>query len=143
MRIRRAVPSDAAALERLFDAWGHPSPARAIGERLAALEALPRAEVLVAEIDGTVAGFVGVSAVPHLARHGSFARLTGLSVSAGHRRRGVGAALMRAAEDLARGWGCDRMEVTSSRSRAEAPGFYPALGYEDRSDRQARFVRQL
>ena len=67
----------------------------------------------------------------------------GLVVHAGHRRRGVGAALVRAAEDIARDWGCDRMEVTSRRSRAEAPGFYPALGYEDQSPRQARFIRPL
>ena len=60
-----------------------------------------------------------------------------------HRRRGVATALMRAAEDLARGWGCDRLELTSTRSRAEAPAFYAALGYEDRSARQARYVRLL
>jgi GNAT superfamily N-acetyltransferase len=55
----------------------------------------------------------------------------------------VATALVRAAEALAREWGCDRLEATSRRSRAEAPGFYPALGYEDVSPRSARYVREL
>ena len=40
-------------------------------------------------------------------------------------------------------WECDRLEATSTRSRAEAPGFYAALGYEDLSGRQARYARGL
>jgi GNAT superfamily N-acetyltransferase len=143
MQIRRARPEDAAGLVPLYAQWGYPQPAESIAERLALWARTERAEVLVAEVDAALAGMIGVSAAPHLALPGRFARLGGLSVDGAFRRRGVGAALMGAAEELAREWGCDRLEVTSSRSRAEAPAFYPALGYDDVCGRSARFIRPL
>ena len=143
MTIRRARVEDAAALVPLFADWNHAQPESVIAERLREWRATPRAAVLVAEVDGGVAGVVAVNATPHLARAGGFARLIGLVVSSGHRRRGIGAALVRAAEDLGREWGCDRLELTSTRHRAEAPGFYEALGYRDQSERQARYAREL
>jgi GNAT superfamily N-acetyltransferase len=141
--IRPARPGDAPALVGVFAHWGYAEPAEVIAARLAEWERTEHAAVLVAELDGKVAGLVAVSASPHLALPGRFARVAGLAVEAGFRRRGVGVALVRAAEELSREWGCDRVEITSSRSRPEAPGFYPSLGYEDRSERQARFIRQL
>jgi len=127
----------------LYEQWGYPQMAADVRERLALWADTPEAEVLVAEVDGALAGFIGVCTTPHLALPGRFARVAGLSVDAAFRRRGVGAALVGAAEELARSWGCDRVEITSSRSRPEAPRFYPALGYEDRCERSARFIRPL
>jgi ribosomal protein S18 acetylase RimI-like enzyme len=141
--IRAAHRDDADALVPLFEAWDHPQPAAMIAERLAEWQATPRAEILVAELDGSVGGVAAVCASPHLARPGRFARLVGLAVAEQCRRRGVASALMRAAEALAEEWECDRLELTSSRWREEAPAFYTALGYRDRSERQARYVREL
>jgi GNAT superfamily N-acetyltransferase len=143
MHIRRARSDDAPRLVALYEQWGYAQPAAAIAERLALWSETPEAEVLVAEIERALVGMVGVYAAPHLALPGRFGRIGGLSVDGHFRRRGVAAALMAAAEELARTWGCDRMEVTSSRSRAEAPEFYPALGYEDVCGRSARFIRPL
>jgi GNAT superfamily N-acetyltransferase len=143
VQIRCARPDDAAALVPLFAQWDHPQPAEVVEERIAVWAATPHAELLVASLDGAVAGLAGVAASPHLARPAANGRLMGLVVGDGFRRRGVGAALLRAAEDLARSWGCDRMEVTSSRTRAEAQAFYPALGYEEQSAVRARFIRPL
>jgi ribosomal protein S18 acetylase RimI-like enzyme len=141
--IRAAHAGDAPALVPIYAAWGHPQPAEVIADRLADWASTPHGRVLVADVDGAVAGVVAVAATPHLARPGRFARLVGLAVADGFRRRGVATALVRAAEAAARDWGCDRIELTSTRSRAEAPAFYAALGYEDRSERQARYVRPL
>ena len=143
MQIRAAQPDDASDLVPLFAAWEHPQPADVIAGRLAEWRETPRAEVLVAEIEGAVAGVAAVTASPHFARPGRFGRLIGLAVGTGFRRRGVGAALLRAAEELARSWGCDRLELTTSRWRDEAPAFYAAVGYQDQSERQARFMRSL
>jgi GNAT superfamily N-acetyltransferase len=127
----------------LFEDWSHPLPTDAIEERIATWEATPRAQILVAEAGGELAGAAAIHASPHLARQDWFARLIGLVVSSTHRRQGVGEALVRASEELARGWGCHRLELTSTRTRAEAPAFYEAIGYVDLSERQARYSREL
>jgi N-acetylglutamate synthase-like GNAT family acetyltransferase len=138
--IRSARADDAPSLVELYAAWSHPQPETIISERLAVWQETERARVLVAELDGAIAGVAAVSATPHFARSGSFARLVGLAVSDRFRRRGVASALVRAAQSLAREWGCDRLEATSTRARDEAPHFYAALGFQDASDRQARYV---
>ena len=143
MLIRAARPDDAARLVVLYAQWGHPQPEPAISERIAAWEATARAQLLVAELDGVVAGVTAVAASPHLARPGWVARLAGLVVDESFRGRGIGAALVAAAEERARAWDCDRIELTASRSRDAVTRFYPALGYEERSGRHARFVREL
>ena len=143
MEVRPARAADADALVPVFADWDHELPADAIVERLREWERTPLAEVLVAEVDGAVAGVAAVAAAPHFARPGRFARLIGLAVLASHRRHGIAAALLRAVEDQARAWGCQRVEITSSRWRAQAPAFYEAMGYADRSPQQARYVREL
>jgi GNAT superfamily N-acetyltransferase len=143
VRIREALSSDAEALVGLYADWGHPQPAAVIAGQLAEFEAGALAAVLVAEIDASPAGLVAIVAIPHLARPGRFARLAGLVVSGAHRRRGVGRALVAAAEERAREWGCDRVELTSSRWRDEAHTVYPALGYVELSAQQARYRREL
>lgn len=127
----------------MYADWDHALPPDAIAERLREWESTPLAEVLVAAVDGEVVGIAAVAASPHLARPGRFARLIGLAVRESHRRRGIAAALLRAVEEQARAWGCRRVELTSSRWRAEAPAFYEAMGYADRSPAQARYVREL
>jgi GNAT superfamily N-acetyltransferase len=143
VRIRPATAADVPALVPLYEAWDHAQPAEMIAGRVAAFAATPHAELLVAELDRAVAGLAGVCAEPHLARPALNARLMGLVVGGDFRRRGVGEALVRAAEAIARDWGCDRMEVTSSRRRGAAQAFYPSLGYEEQSATRARFIRPL
>jgi GNAT superfamily N-acetyltransferase len=143
MLIRAAHVGDVPALVPLFSQWGHEQPGEAIVARLIDWQQTPCAEVLVAELDGIVAGMAAVSASPHLARPGRTARLASLVVAATHRRRGVGTALLQAAENRARAWECDRLELTSSRHRAAAHAFYLAGGYEEQSDFHARYLRQL
>jgi GNAT superfamily N-acetyltransferase len=143
MRIREAQPDDAPAVAELLAQLGYPNEPAEVAERLATWRATDHARVLVADEGGAAIGVASVCAYPQLARPGRRARLASLAVDAGHRRRGVGASLVRAAEQLAREWGCDEMEITARRTRPEAPAFYPALGYEDRSPRQARFMRPL
>ena len=142
--VRAARVQDAAALVPLFAQWDHAQPEPFVAERIGAWAAAPDSELLVAESgDGTVLGLLAVAAQLHLARPGRFARIIGLVVDERARRQGVGAALVAAAEELARRWGCDRLELTSSRRRDAAMGFYAALGFADWCATSARLVREL
>ncbi|MGA4847739.1 GNAT family N-acetyltransferase [Streptomyces sp. G5(2025)] len=63
-----------------------------------------------------------------------------LRIAEPDRRRGRGTVAALAAEEVARGWGCKRIEVTVP---AEAPGALPlatALGYVERNRRMAKPV---
>ncbi|MET0863062.1 MAG: GNAT family N-acetyltransferase [Nakamurella sp.] len=143
MLIRSAAIGDVPALVELFEAWGHEQDATGIETQLALWQGTENAAVLVAEIDGSAAAAIAVATLPHLGRPGRLGRVMGLVVGDRCRRNGVGAALIAAAEELARAWHCDALELTSSRYRPEAPAFYAALGFEDQSGRQARYVRPI
>jgi GNAT superfamily N-acetyltransferase len=54
------------------------------------------------------------------------------------RGQGIGAALVRAAEEWLVGQGCGLIEVTSNIARIEAHRFYEKLGYERTSVRLSR-----
>ncbi|MGS0685499.1 GNAT family N-acetyltransferase [Nakamurella sp. GG22] len=143
MLIRPVRPDDVAGLVPLFAEWGHPLSAADVRAVVAEWGSTDRSEVLVADIDNEIAGMAAVSAGPRFAEPGRQAHLAGLAVAAAHRRRGVGTSLLQAAEGYALGWGCDRLELTSSRSRNEAHDFYPRHGYEETSQHHARYVRLL
>lgn len=95
----------------------------------------PRREVLVAIIEGSVVGMVDVTLVD-APRAGSIHRPIptadlGISVLQAWRRRGVGRALMAAAEASARRRGADRMILDMSAANLDALAFYRAMGYVD------------
>ena len=56
------------------------------------------------------------------------------------RSRGIGAALVRAAEAALAAQGCYMVEVTSHMRRTEAHRFYERLGYDRTSVRLARML---
>lgn len=129
MRIGRAVPNDVAALVQLMTA----SPllrryaVTPRGARTSLLDALRQRDIVfVAAARGQVLGFAWVVATRALDRAG-YLRL--LLVAEGRRSRGVGAALLAAAERSVRTKGCRHMLllVTSSNRRARA--FYVREGY--------------
>jgi RimJ/RimL family protein N-acetyltransferase len=141
--IRIAGPRDAGPIARLLTELGYPHDHEAAAAKLLAWMAEPHGEVLVAEVEGSAAGFAAVHRVPYFERPGAFARVIALSVSSGHRRAGVGRRLMAAAERWATTHGCVTVEVTSRRDRDDAHGFYRALGYADRCAQSGRFIRSL
>jgi RimJ/RimL family protein N-acetyltransferase len=141
--IRPARPGDAPALAALLAELGRPVTDAQTGERLLAWRLHQSAEVLVLEQAGVAVGVVAVAAIPRLHRDTPMARVGVLAVAPGHRGRGLGRSLLAAAESWARERGCGEVEITSPRERAAAHAFYRRHGYEDRSERAARFVRAL
>lgn len=74
----------------------------------------------------------------HAAR--TVAQLTALVVPPEMRGRGVGRALVAAAEQWARAQGAERLVVTTALHRADAPLFYERLGFEHTG---RRYVKKL
>jgi ribosomal protein S18 acetylase RimI-like enzyme len=136
--IRRANPEDAAGIAPLLDELGYPSTAAQVEARLAAL---PAGElVLVAELDGQVAGLAGLRVEPLIERDDPSGRLTALVVGSRWRGRGLGETLVRAVEEEARARGCERVVLSSGTHRDDAHGFYERVGYEVTG---RRFAKQL
>ena len=138
-----ARPEDAEALARLLTLLGYPSAAEQVVERLGYWAAEPRSAVLAAHEDGGLLGCLALHAVPYFECTGWWARIQALVVAHAGRRRGVGRALVAAAEQQAHDWGCLTVEVTSSRRRVDAHAFYRQLGYVDQSERSGRFLKEL
>jgi predicted N-acetyltransferase YhbS len=137
LAIRRAAASDAPALERLIRQLGYEAEAAAIVRRLEAVAASGN-RTLVAELEGAVVGCLTTSVMPVIHRPAPVGRISMMVVEEGLRGRGIGAALVRAAEAALVAQGCYMVEVTSNLKRTEAHRFYEKLGYERTSVRLAK-----
>lgn len=128
--IRAARTYDAQSIAELGAELGYPSTRQQIATRLAGVEAEPSSRVLVAEDgEGRVVGWLHVAARTQLTED-RCAEILGLVVDASARGGGVGADLVRAAEEWARAAGCVRIRVRSRDTRERAHRFYERAGYE-------------
>ena len=94
--------------------------------------------VLVAELGGAVIGCLSTSVMRVLHRPAPVGRISMMVVDEALRSRGIGTALVRAAEHTLAAQGCYMVEVTSNVRRIEAHRFYERLGYEKTSVRLAK-----
>lgn len=124
-------------LSRLIGQLGYQATEVEVIQRLLLLEAEGRL-VLVAEVDGEVVGCLTTSVMRVLHRPAPVGRISMMVVNAEYRSQGIGAQLVRAAEQALAGQGCYMVEVTSHASRTDAHRFYEKLGYEKTSVRLAR-----
>jgi GNAT superfamily N-acetyltransferase len=139
--IRQARVEDAEAIAALNVVLGYGLPTTEVPARLEAYGGDASRVFVAVHASGAVAGFLSFHATPLFHETGALGRITALAIEPGHQRRGVGRALVQAAEDFARECGCLRMEVTSGdRREADAHLFYAALGYA--SDCR-RFLKRL
>ena len=138
--IRPAAEADAAALVPLLATLGYPAPAGAVTARLRRLAAYrgPVVALVAAAGDGSLAGLLTAHAFATLHADEPAALLTTLVVAPEARGRGVGRALVRAAEAWAVAQGVVKVSVTSAERRADAHRFYEGLGYAYTGRRFAR-----
>jgi RimJ/RimL family protein N-acetyltransferase len=148
--VRRAAPGDAAALVELARAvgaepegwlitnggWRTPSEER---RYLRGLRRHSYAAVFVAESSEGIVGRISLARDAHPASE-HVADL-GLMVAASHRRRGVGRALMEAAEAWAREVGVRKLELHVFPYNDAAIALYESLGYEREGYRRDHFRR--
>lgn len=98
---------------------------------LAAIDADPNQELLVAELDGTPVGTFQLTYIPGLMRRGMWRGLVeGVHVVQTHRNRGLGGEMMRWAVERCRARGCGMVQLTSNKKRLDAHRFYRRLGFE-------------
>lgn len=129
MTIRPAHEGDVAALAGLMSELGYPATPGDMAARLALIAARPDIATFVAELDGTVAGMIGVSVSPSLYRADMAGAITALVVSPDFRGHGIAPALVRAGEGWLRDHGCEKASVQPSSSRTGAHRLYERLGY--------------
>jgi aminoglycoside 6'-N-acetyltransferase I len=140
LEVRSAQANDADNLARLFRQLGYPEARDGLDERLEDILGDPRAEVFIAQNGQYVVGTVALFIVPVAHESGAWCRVTALVVDEDNRGRGIGEALMAAAESAARAAGCIRVEATSALDRLVAHEFYAALGYARESN---HFLKRL
>ena len=148
VEIRPARASDLAEMRRLFAALGYAAEPHALEQRFARFSAAGELALVAgapasapagdAAVPSPLLGLATLHATPVLHRDGAVGRVTALVVDPAARGRGVGRALMEAAERWAAARGCVLMEVTSNRRRTDAHAFYERLGYAATSFRFAR-----
>jgi ribosomal protein S18 acetylase RimI-like enzyme len=86
-------------------------------------------EVLVAEVDGAVAGFVKFRPVTPLESHAHVLQIQGLGVDPACQGRGVGRALLEAAADEARSRGARKLSLRVLSRNVTARRLYERCGF--------------
>jgi GNAT superfamily N-acetyltransferase len=126
--IREAAPEDAESIARLNAAFNdlRATPAH-IAAHIATRSQFEQA--YLAELDGQVAGMACLRLLPCLCDPVPSAELTELFVDAGHRKTGVGRALVRHIEGVAAAAGAAQLTLITAWRNTEAHAFYHALGY--------------
>jgi aminoglycoside 6'-N-acetyltransferase I len=129
--VRPLRPGEEAACRALRHAlW--PDCAEAMHD--AELAAAPDANaVLVADVDGELVGFLEASLRAHVdgCLTSPVGYIEGWYVTPGHRGRGIGAGLVRAAERWARDRGCREMASDVELANEGGQRAHRALGYEE------------
>jgi len=130
---REDLPAIVAMLSE--DAIGDETPpteplAPAYDAAFRAIDADPRNLLLVAEVDGDVAGTCQVTFIPYLT-HGASERalVEAVRVAAPHRSKGVGRRMMERVIDESRRRSCLIVQLTTNRQRLRARAFYERLGF--------------
>jgi ribosomal protein S18 acetylase RimI-like enzyme len=129
LSIRPAAAADAEAIAALFTDEGYPAGPSDIVERLGRFASV-HSQVVVAEHDEAILGFIAFHAMPRFEHDDRIVRILALVVDAGARERGVGRALMAEAERVARELGAAFIEITAGHHRPEARHLYESSGYD-------------
>ncbi|MET0475969.1 MAG: GNAT family N-acetyltransferase [Mycobacterium sp.] len=127
VQLRRAVPSDVAAIERIVHAAFEVYVAR-IGRQPAPMVAdygvaVASSRVWVIDADGEIAGVVVNEA------HDDHLLLDTVAVAPGAQGHGYGALLLARAEDDARELGLPEVRLLTNEAMTENQVFYPRHGY--------------
>ena len=150
IEIRAAEPADAAALVALATAVGSEpqgwlladSHWRSVADERRYVRALrrhPDGALIVADDAGMIVGRLSLVRDPHPSS--AHVADLGLMVAASHRRRGIGRALLAAAEGWARGAAVSKLELHVFPHNEAAIALYEGFGYEREGYRRRHYRR--
>lgn len=129
MIIRMMEGGDVDRVADLLTQLGYPSTPQQIARRFTRIDGRDDQALLVADDGNGVVGWMHVGAHPYLESDDS-GEILGLVVADGQRSRGIGAALVGAAETWATEHGCQVLRVRSRITRDRAHAFYERGGFE-------------
>ena len=139
-RIREAELNDAADLATLMRELGYETQPPEMEKRLESILTNPSYKTFVAIMDGRVCGMIGTVTYPSYEHNDPGARILALVTLNAARRRGIGRALVAAAEKDLSQRAIRRVALNTQLTRDDAHKFYESLGYERNG---WRFVKQL
>lgn len=127
--VRSPRPGDYDKMADLAEQLGYPSTVQQIRIRLDAMASSSQYTVYVAQLPGgRIGGWIGLY-VFRPVEQDNYAGISGLIVDQQVRGRGIGKALLDAAEEWARSQGCSEISVHSNVMRERAHRFYTNNGY--------------
>jgi len=139
-RIRDAELNDALELAVLMCELGYETKRTEMETRLKLILSNPAYKTFVATMDGCVCGMIGTVTFPSYEHNDAGGRILALVTLIGARRRGIGRALIAAAEKDFIQKRIRRVALDTRLTREDAHRFYESLGYERNG---WRFVKQL
>jgi GNAT superfamily N-acetyltransferase len=112
---------------------GREDPAGGMAAYAAAFELIerdPMNDVIVADLDGAVAGCLQLTLIPGLARNAmTRAQIEGVRIATYERGRGLGRKMFEWAIAESRKRGAGLVQLTTDKSRPDAHRFYEGLGF--------------
>ena len=140
LTIRVAEMNDAAALAHLMCELGYETTKSEMQMRMERIATNECYRTFVAVLDGKVCGMIGTLTCPSYEHNDPSGRILALAILSTMRRRGIGRALIAAAEKDFAQRAIRRVALDTRLAREDAHKFYESLGYERNG---WRFVKQL
>lgn len=135
MMIRKCELSDITSVYELIkNELGYPKITKNdVLKRFELMNSLGNYNILVAENDGIICGFISMVKEISLEVDGEFLRVIGLAVKEEYQRCGIGTALLRIVEKIALEHKFGVITLSSNFKRIEAHKFYEKQGYQKTS----------
>ncbi len=96
-----------------------------------AIDSDPNNELVVAQSEGKLVGFLQLTLIPYLTYQGGWRALVeGVRVAPGCRGQGIGKSLLQWAIIRAKEKGCHLIQLTTDKTREDAKIFYENLGFK-------------
>lgn len=131
MNTRKAIDDDSLAIKELLHQLGYSSPVESISETINSSD--ENSELFVTLVDGKVVAFMSLIYFYYFPSNCRVCRITGITVDASVRGRGVGSQLIAFASEMGQQNNCKQLEVTTSLVREKTQKYYEFLGFKKAS----------